>query len=153
MPLPTSGLKYCKRGEMMDIGEILAEGELTVWQSLAEMIADRHEIKVLQQPETCMTMMQVLDSVGQTPFYVGEVLMTEATVSIDGIVGFGLAMEDDYIRALCAAIIDAALLADVAEAGEIRKAIADEEQRVLARHQQEESLIAATRVRFAIMEG
>ena len=100
-----------------------------------------------------MTMMQVLDSVGQTPFYAGEVLMTEAAVSINNAVGYGVALEDDTIRALCAAIIDAALLAEVAEAGEIRNAIAREEQRILARRQQEEALIAATRVRFAIMEG
>ena len=137
----------------MELGEILAEGELRVWQDLAEAIAGKHEIKVLQQPETCMTMMQVLDSVGQTPFYAGEVLMTEAAVSINNAVGYGVALEDDTIRALCAAIIDAALLAEVAEAGEIRNAIAREEQRILARRQQEEALIAATRVRFAIMEG
>ncbi|MBP2636850.1 MAG: phosphonate lyase system protein PhnG [Firmicutes bacterium] len=137
----------------MELGEILAEGELSVWQDLAEMIAGNHGIKVLQQPETCMTMMQVLDSVGHTPFYAGEVLMTEATVSINNVVGYGVALEDDSIRALCAAIIDAALLAEVAETEEIRNVISQEELRILARRQQEAALIAATRVRFAIMEG
>jgi len=124
-----------------------------VWEDMAEMIAGKYEIKVLQEPATCMTMMQAIDSVGHTPFYVGEVLMTEAVVSINGATGFGFVLEDEPVRALCMAIIDAALTASIAEEVEIKHIIAAEEQRILEGWRQEEKLVAATQVRFAIMEG
>ena len=137
----------------MEFREVLTEGNLSVWEDVAEMIAARHEIKVLQEPETCMTMMQAIDSVGHTPFYVGEVLMTEAVVSINGATGFGFVLENEPVRALCMAIIDAALTAHIEEELEIERMIAVEEQRILAWQRREETLVAATRVRFAIMEG
>ena len=137
----------------MDFREVMAEGNLSVWEDLAEMIATKHEIKVLRQPETCMAMMPAIDSVGHTPFYVGEVLMTEAVVSISGASGFGFVMEDDPVRALCIAIIDAALTAKVAEETEIQLIIAAEQAYVINRQRHEEKLVAATRVHFAIKEG
>lgn len=137
----------------MEFREVLAEGNLSVWENLAEMIAMKYEIEVLQQPETCTVMMQAVDSVGHTPFYVGEVLTTEATVSINHITGIGFVIEDDPVRALCMAIIDAALAANIAEIAEIKRIIAAEEQRIIERQCQQEALVAATRVRFAIMEG
>jgi alpha-D-ribose 1-methylphosphonate 5-triphosphate synthase subunit PhnG len=137
----------------MEFREIMAEGNLSVWEDAAEMIAARHNIKVLQEPEICMTMMQAMDSVGHTPFYVGEILMTEAAVSINEATGFGFALEDEPVRALCIAIIDAALTAHIEEEVEIRCIVAAEEQRILERQQQETALVAATQVRFAIMEG
>lgn len=141
------------RGGKMEFREVLAEGALAVWEDLAEMIAARYEVKVLQEPETCMTMMQAIDSVGHTPFYVGEVLMTEAVVSINGAAGFGFVLEDEPVRALCMAIIDAALTAHIAEEAEIRRVIAAERQSAVERQRREKALVAATRVRFAIMEG
>jgi alpha-D-ribose 1-methylphosphonate 5-triphosphate synthase subunit PhnG len=137
----------------MEFREVLAEGNLAVWEDLAEMIARKHEIKVLQQPETCMAMMQALDSVGHTPFYVGEVLMTEAVVSINDFSGFGFVIEDDPVRALCMAIVDAALAAKVTEEPEIQRIIAMEEAEVSNRQRHEAMLVAKTRVRFAIQEG
>ena len=112
----------------MELQEILAEGSLLVWLQLAEEIAKTHDIQILHHPETCTVMMQAMDSVGLTPFYLGEVLVTETTVSIDGVIGYGFAMEDEPERAVCAAIIDAALRVPVTEAEYIRKIIADEEQ-------------------------
>jgi alpha-D-ribose 1-methylphosphonate 5-triphosphate synthase subunit PhnG len=137
----------------MEFREVLAEGNLSVWEEVAEMIAGKYEIKVLQEPATCMTMMQAIDSVGQTPFYAGEVLMTEAVVSINGVTGLGFVLEDEPVRALCMAIIDAALTASIEEELEIKRIIAEEELCILEGQRQEEKLVAATRVRFAIMEG
>lgn len=137
----------------MELREVLAAGDLAVWQVLAENIAAGYEIKVLQEPETCMTMMQAVDSVGCTPFYAGEVLMTEAVVSINAVMGFGFVLEDEPVRALCMAIIDAALGAHIKEEREIRQCISAEEARLIELQRREISLVAATKVRFAIMEG
>lgn len=137
----------------MELKEIFAEGSATVWLRLAEKIEKKHDVQILQAPETCTVMLQVMDSVGLTPFYLGEVLITEAAVILEGVTGYGFAMEDDPERAVYTAIIDAALRAGVAEEPYIREIIAAEEERIMKHQYTEASLVAATKVNFAIMEG
>jgi alpha-D-ribose 1-methylphosphonate 5-triphosphate synthase subunit PhnG len=136
----------------MDVRKIMAEGDLSVWLKLAEEITCKYDVQLLQAPETCTIMLQAVDSVGQTPFYVGEVLMTEAAVSVNGVTGYGFALEDDPERAVCAALIDAALGAEV-ERDRIYAVLAAEEARIVERRRQETGFVAATKVNFAIMEG
>jgi alpha-D-ribose 1-methylphosphonate 5-triphosphate synthase subunit PhnG len=137
----------------VELREILAEGSFAVWLKLAEEIAKNHDIQVLRAPETCTMMLQAVDSVGQTPFYLGEVLMTEAAVELGGRIGYGFALEDEPERAVCIAVIDAALTAEVAESKYIREIIAAEAERITRHRRRENGLVAATRVNFAIMEG
>ncbi|HMM19680.1 MAG TPA: phosphonate C-P lyase system protein PhnG [Selenomonadales bacterium] len=137
----------------MDFREIIAEGELGVWLEAAQAIADNHEVRVLKQPETCIVMLQATDSVGFTPFYLGEVLITEAVVEINGTAGYGFVLEDDPQRALCMAVLEAALAAGVSETETVRRLVAEEAGRIAERQRMENGLVAATRVEFAIMEG
>jgi phosphonate C-P lyase system protein PhnG len=137
----------------MDFREIMAEGDLEALLALAQSIADKYEVKVMRRPETCTAMLQAVDSVGETPFCVGEVLMTEAAVAISGVTGYGFALEDEPQRALCGAIIDAALRAGLAETAAIRAALEAETAKLRARDAKEAGLVAATTVNFAIMEG
>jgi alpha-D-ribose 1-methylphosphonate 5-triphosphate synthase subunit PhnG len=131
----------------------MAAGDLELWLELAQTVADRHQVEILLPPETCTAMLQTVDSVGGTPFYLGEVLMSEAAVAIKGVAGYGFAIEDEPQRALCVAIVDAALAAGLPEAADIRRALGEEADRLCARQRQEQSLVAATKVNFAIMEG
>lgn len=133
--------------------EVLAEGRLEIWQQLAQMVAAKHKVEVLQAPETCLAMIQAIDSVGEIPFYLGEVLMCEMAVQVDGVTGYGFALEDEQDRAWCLAVIDAALEANIPEEPEIRAAIAAEERHLLDERQREQDLVASTMVRFAVMEG
>lgn len=137
----------------MDFREIMAEGDLGRWLGLAQTIVDRHKVEIMMPPEPCTAMLQAVDSVGCTPFYLGEVLMSEAAVAVNGVAGYGFAIEDEPRRALCVAIIDAALAAEVPEAAAIRRALDDEAARLHAQAKREESLVAATKVNFAVMEG
>jgi alpha-D-ribose 1-methylphosphonate 5-triphosphate synthase subunit PhnG len=131
----------------------MAEGDLDSLLDLAQTIVDRHAVKIMLAPATCTAMLQAVDSVGCTPFYLGEVLMTEAAVEINGMPGYGFALEDEPERALSIAIVDAALAAGVAEAAAIRQALAQEADRLRSLQQKQTGLVAATKVNFAIMEG
>jgi alpha-D-ribose 1-methylphosphonate 5-triphosphate synthase subunit PhnG len=133
--------------------EILAEGRLEVWQKLAAAIEARHNVKTVKAPETCLAMMQAVDSVGETPFYLGEVLMCEAVARVDGVLGYGFALEDDPERAWCLAVIDAALGAGLPEGPEIRAAIDGEGRQLLEERRLVQDLVAGTMVHFAVMEG
>ncbi len=137
----------------MDFREIMADGDLETWLSLAQAIAGRNPVEILLPPETCTAMLQTVDSVGDTPFYLGEVLMSEAAVSISGVAGYGFALEDEPQRALCIAIVDAALAAGVPDAPAIRRTLDGEAAKARERQRRYESLVAATKVNFAIMEG
>jgi alpha-D-ribose 1-methylphosphonate 5-triphosphate synthase subunit PhnG len=133
--------------------EILAEGRLEAWQQLTATIEARHNVKTVKAPETCLAMMQAVDSVGETPFYLGEVLMCEAAARVDGVIGYGFALEDDPERAWCLAVIDAALAAGLPEGREIRAAIDGEGRQLLEERRLVQDLVAGTMVRFAVMEG
>jgi alpha-D-ribose 1-methylphosphonate 5-triphosphate synthase subunit PhnG len=137
----------------VELQEILAEGRLEAWQQLAAAIETGHRVETVKAPETCLAMMQTVDSVGETPFYLGEVLMCEAAVRVDEVIGYGFALEDEPGRAWCLAVIDAALAAGLPEEQEIRAAIDDEGRHLLAEWQLVQDLIAGTMVHFATMEG
>lgn len=137
----------------MELQDVLIQGDFSLWQEIARGITGRHEVKVVQNPDTCLVMMQALDSVGGTPFCLGEVLLSEAAVTVNGTIGYGLAIEDEPARVLCFAVINAALAAQVPEKQDILNAIAAEKERLLQMLRQEDSLVAGTKVRFDIMEG
>lgn len=137
----------------MELQDVLAQGDFSLWQKIARDITERHKVKVVQNPDTCLVMMQALDSVGGTPFCLGEVLICEAAVTVNGITGYGVAIEDEPARVLCYAMINAALAARVPEEQEILSAIAAEKERLLQMQRREASLVAGTKVRFDIMEG
>ncbi|NPV91846.1 MAG: phosphonate C-P lyase system protein PhnG [Firmicutes bacterium] len=137
----------------MDLQEILAEGEKRVWVWLTEKIAARHPVKVLKPPETSLVMMRARDSVEDSEFYLGEVLITEAVVEINGVLGYGIALEDEPERALCHAVIKAALAADLPEREEIQEVVDQQRRQAESASDRKEGMVAGTRVRFAIMEG
>jgi len=133
--------------------EILAESDFSVWEEMAGWLASSYEIKIIQQPETFLVMMPAQDSVEQSTFYLGEVLITEAVVEICGTPGYGFAMEDNPAQALAYAIINAALAHGVPEAADIEVLMVKQEAIIESQRRQEERLIASTRVNFSILEG
>jgi len=139
--------------ELQELQELLAEGDKKLWQGLAEDISRTHEVEVVYPPETCLVLMQVRDSVGQTPFYAGEVLLTEAAVKVNGMLAHGFAMGNEPVRALCHAVITAAMQLELPEKNIITMTLAEEAERVRCRRAAEDGLIASSRVRFDVMEG
>lgn len=137
----------------MDIREVLAEGNLALWERLADEIAARYEVVVVEPPATGLVMLQAKDSVAETPFYLGEVLITRATVTINGVVGYGLTLEEEGVRAICMAVLDAALAASLPESEGILAAVAGEDRRLMELRTAEEHFLAGSKVHFAIMEG
>jgi alpha-D-ribose 1-methylphosphonate 5-triphosphate synthase subunit PhnG len=137
----------------MELQDILAEGDVRVWAELAEKISSRHPVRVLRPPETGLVMMRVRDSVEESDFYLGEVLVTEAVVEINGARGFGLILEDEPEKALCFAVIIAALAADLPDKEEFQAVVDQQRRLVEAANGRKDGMVAGTRVRFAIMEG
>jgi alpha-D-ribose 1-methylphosphonate 5-triphosphate synthase subunit PhnG len=107
------------------------------------------DLKVLKAPKTGLLMMSVKDPFG-TDFHLGEVLVTEAYVERDGIIGYGMAIGDDPERALAAASID--LLSRAGGMGQnVDKLLAAQAKKIREKEKAEEALVAGTRVSFESM--
>lgn len=132
---------------------IFAEGDFAVFEKLADMVLSQADIRVAREPQTCLVMMSVLDSVEQAPFHLGEVLITEAVVELNGVVGYGFALENQPAKALCFAVLEAALQAGHKMAPLIREALQSQAAAVEKRRQRESARMAGTRVNFAVMGG
>ena len=63
---------------------------------------------VVKGPGKTLAMVKMREPVRQSLFYLGEVIVCEAVVEIDGVQGFAALMGDDVEKALDIAIIDAA---------------------------------------------
>ena len=63
---------------------------------------------IVKEPAKTLAMIKMREPVRQSLFYIGEVIVCEAAVEIDGVVGVAVLMGDDEAKTLDMAIIDAA---------------------------------------------
>ena len=112
------------------------------------------EMTVTRPPRTGLIMMTVKDSF-ETEFHLGEVLVTEAAVSVRGSEGFGTVAGEEPRKALARAATDALLRAGRPEplCKAVMSCLARARHRQAARLADEAALTAATRVRFDLMPG
>ena len=111
------------------------------------------DIQMVIAPKLCMTMVQAEDSIDFQPFYLGEVLITECQVTVNGELGYGYCMGDAPQRAYSIAIIDALLhIPEHRLQTEIHLFI-EKEKAILTKSRLEEyNQILKTKVDFKIME-
>jgi alpha-D-ribose 1-methylphosphonate 5-triphosphate synthase subunit PhnG len=134
------------------IARILIEGDRNLPKRLCEQIEQIYPITMIKPPEKSLVMSKANDSVSQQPFYMGEVLVTECTVSINDIYGFGVLMGEDAERAYQLAVIDAAFQAKLPESESWNADLLAEEQHITAQHRLVYSQALKTKVNFDTME-
>jgi alpha-D-ribose 1-methylphosphonate 5-triphosphate synthase subunit PhnG len=131
---------------------ILCECGLDALEAFVRELESRHKVQIIRQPAVCMTMVRAEDSVESQPFYLGEVLVTDCEVQVDGQAGYGLCMGDEPVRCYCMAVIDALLLSDGTGTGEVRVFLDRQGVLIADRQRLEYNLIQRTRVDFKLME-
>jgi alpha-D-ribose 1-methylphosphonate 5-triphosphate synthase subunit PhnG len=77
---------------------VLGRTEAARLREIVEQIAAISRIQLLKPAGTSLLMMGVRESVQLTPFYLGEVLISQCVVTVDGITGYGFAMGEDLER-------------------------------------------------------
>lgn len=87
---------------------IMAKADPAVLAELASPIKNQHAVVVVKPPNKTLTMITMREPVKSSLFYIGEVIVTEAVVELDGTKGLAVTMGDDFDKALNMAIIDAA---------------------------------------------
>ncbi|SHI20205.1 alpha-D-ribose 1-methylphosphonate 5-triphosphate synthase subunit PhnG [Sporobacter termitidis DSM 10068] len=131
------------------LSRIMAKADPAAIAALAGTIRKEHDIVVIKAPGKTLAMVKMREPVKSSQFYIGEVIVTEAVVGLDGARGIAVVMGDDFEKTLNMAIIDAACNRGVF-AGEA--ALLELERAQLELEQKENAMHLKTMVRFNSMD-
>lgn len=129
----------------------LAVAESAWVHELAERVLDAAQtVEVLRPPSAATMLIELTESVQHLPFYLGEVVVSEASVLLDGHRGDALVIGRDLERALAVAVCDAAAEAGVL-ADEVTALVERAEAAVATTRREQAEAVAATRVSFEVI--
>jgi alpha-D-ribose 1-methylphosphonate 5-triphosphate synthase subunit PhnG len=128
--------------------KILVEGDSGLLERLAEQVERNYRIEVVREPEKSLVMSKARDSVANQLFCLGEILITECTVALNDVHGFGAIIGEYGDRAYKLAVVDAAYRAEVPETSAWATLLQEEERRIKQRHAEEHARILQTKVQF-----
>lgn len=131
------------------MSKILALADRQEVAALSAAIQQTHCPVILKEPGKTLAMIKMREPVQQSLFYLGEVIVCEAAVEIDGVQGLAVLMGDDAAKTLDMAIIDAALNKGVFSAMD---KLLELEQQQTDRARRENALHLKTMVRFESMD-
>ena len=130
--------------------KILAKADRSVIASLSADIQKAYRPVIVKEPGKTLAMIKMREPVKQSLFYIGEVIVCEASVEIDGTQGAAVLMGDDTEKTLNIAIIDAAInkgvFSDMDKLAELEK----QQNDLVAR---ENAMHLKTMVNFESMDG
>jgi len=132
--------------------EILLKGSFEVVAKLAQEILHKYDIKTVQEPNHGLVMVKVRETSRRSMFYLGEVLITECKVLINGSLGIGIVKGQAPELAYYLAIIDAAYNAGLPETKDWTTALLVEEDRIKQSHEFFKSKVLKTKVSFQTMD-
>ena len=127
---------------------IMAKADRAFAIGIADKIKETEEITIVKEPEKVLAMIKMREPVKQSLFYLGEVIVTEAAVSIGGANGVAVLMGDDYEKTASMAIIDAAFNSGVLQD---ETPFLEMEEQLLAQEEKENALFQKTMVDFNTM--
>ena len=131
--------------------EILIKGDEGLSQKLANEIISKYEIKEIESPNQGLAMIKMRETSKKELFYLGEVLVTEAKVFVEGTLGMGIVVGDKDELAFNLAIVDAAYNKGLADVNMWKDILLEEEVRIKDKEKKETAKILETKVDFSTM--
>ena len=128
---------------------ILARADRRDVAAMSAEIQKTYSPVIIKEPGKTLAMIKMREPVRKSLFYIGEVIVSEAVVEIDGVQGNAVMMGDDIDRILDMAIIDAAI--NKGDFGDIDKLLeleAGQEERAM----RENALHLKTMVNFVSLD-
>ncbi len=132
--------------------EILIRGNKCLAKKLAEDIKNKYEVKSIEDPNNGLVMIKMRETAKRELFYLGEVLVTEAKVYVNGSLGLGIVAGDEYKLANNLAIIDGAYKGNLEEIREWEELLLKEEELIKEKEKIETKKILETKVDFSTMD-
>ena len=137
---------------MQSADYVLCECELPTLEAFVRELEPQCRIQVIRHPAIASMMVRAEDSVEGQAFYLGEALVTECELNVDGQAGFGLCLGDEPVRSYCIAFVDAILLLADDRADRVRAFLEEQEMQIKAKLLTEQAHIQRTKVDFKLME-
>ncbi len=133
--------------------EILIKGSAEIAKKMFIEISEKYEVKIIEEPNNGLVMTKMREEAQKSLFYLGEVLVTEAKVQINGKLGIGIVRGNETELSYWLAVIDAAYNADLEETKSWQKLLEDEEKRINEEMRKYNSRVLKTKVNFATMDN
>ncbi|EQG30886.1 phosphonate C-P lyase system protein PhnG [Clostridioides difficile DA00129] len=125
-------------------------------EKIYSMIKDTSSISIIKEPNLATVMVRANESVKNTTFNLGEILVTECSVKVDESLGYGIVSENNNKKAIYLAAIDAVLHSNNSKFDELKnyinKSVYEENLRYEQEIIDEFSLINKTKVQFNAMD-
>ncbi|CEI81651.1 Phosphonate metabolism protein PhnG [Oceanobacillus oncorhynchi] len=132
--------------------EILIQSDTDLAESLANQIKQTYSFKEIVAPQYGLTMVKMRESAKKSLFYIGEVLVTEAKVELNGQIGIGIIQGMHDGLALNLAIIDAAYNASFPETLSWKDALVAAEAEIKRKKAKQQAELMETKVSFETMD-
>jgi len=130
--------------------KILAKADQETVAALSAEIQEAYTPVIVKEPGKTLAMIRMREPVRRSLFYLGEVIVCEAAVEIDGAKGFAVLMGDDTEKVLDMAVIDAAANKGIFTGTDaLLRLEKEQEDRVM----RENALHLKTMVNFESMDG
>lgn len=130
--------------------QILSRAERSDVIRLGQELQQQYSVTIVKKPEKSLTMIRMREPVKKSLFYLGEAIITEAVVTLEGTVGTAVTMGDDFEKTLYMAVIDAAENRGVFARNDLLLEWEQAQQRRIA---QENAMFQKTKVDFHSMDS
>ncbi|GBF34014.1 hypothetical protein DCCM_3125 [Desulfocucumis palustris] len=133
--------------------EILLKGSREIAKKLAEGIINNYNVKTIEEPDNGLVMVKVRETARKSLFYLGEVLITECKVMLNGHLGIGIVKGQEPEHAYYLAIIDAAYNAALPETEDWTRTLLLEEEKIKQNYETFKNNVLKTKVSFQTMDN
>ena len=130
---------------------ILIEGPSGLARKLSEEIEGKYDVKTIEEPNSGLVMLKMRENSKRALFYLGEVIVVEAKVEVEGKLGIGIVTGNNEELAYWLAVIDAAFNAELAETKTWEELLQQEAEELYASLAEESERILRTKVNFETM--
>jgi alpha-D-ribose 1-methylphosphonate 5-triphosphate synthase subunit PhnG len=130
---------------------ILSQTSTDVVVALAEQILESYPesaVTIISGPKVAMVQLRMRESVNNSAFNAGEVLVTETRLELNGTFGFGMIIGNNPEHATALAVIDAALRMPNPVHPSLPDALAHLNAELTLRQQRQFAASASTKVEF-----
>lgn len=138
--------------EKQRLFKIMANAKTSILKDLSAIISKKYDIVIIKEPLKTLTMIKLREPVKSSLFYIGEVIVSEAMVEVNGTKGMAVTMGDDFDKVLCMAIIDAGFNEKLNEMEIITKELLELEDAQNEKVQKENAMHLKTMVNFNSMD-
>lgn len=130
---------------------ILAHTKVEKLEGIVDELSKKYEISKVKEPEMGLVMVKVKDGVYQEKFYIGEVLITECSVHLNGSLGMGIIQGDEPRKAYAMAVIDAVFNNDEIDKTELIDILKVWEEEIEDSYIEEKAMVEGSKVKFETM--